>query len=99
MQEVAPALERQLRELEAERAVATGDPGISARPHGEDFYRCTDVPPVRLASVADVETKVPTGWVEAVYGAIRTGNGDKLYGWLVSSHRHGSEPVVMHLER
>ena len=39
VQEVAPALDRQLAELQAQRAVATGDPGISARPHGEEFYR------------------------------------------------------------
>ena len=38
-QEVAPALERQIKELEAERAVATADAGISARPHGEEFYQ------------------------------------------------------------
>jgi hypothetical protein len=38
-QEVAPALERQIVELEAERAVATGDAGISARPSGDEFYR------------------------------------------------------------
>jgi uncharacterized protein (DUF885 family) len=37
--EVAPALERQLQELQAERAVATNDPGIASRPHGEEFYR------------------------------------------------------------
>jgi uncharacterized protein (DUF885 family) len=37
--EVAPALERQLAELQAQRAVATDDAGISARPHGEEFYR------------------------------------------------------------
>jgi len=37
--EVAPALERQIAELQAQRAVATGDAGISARPHGEEFYR------------------------------------------------------------
>ncbi|HTL45439.1 MAG TPA: DUF885 domain-containing protein [Vicinamibacterales bacterium] len=36
--EVAPALERQIDELEAERAVATSDPGISSRPHGPEFY-------------------------------------------------------------
>jgi uncharacterized protein (DUF885 family) len=36
--EVAPALERQIDELEAERAVATSDPGISSRPHGREFY-------------------------------------------------------------
>jgi uncharacterized protein (DUF885 family) len=39
VQEIAPALERQLAELQAQRAVATGDAGISARPHGEEFYR------------------------------------------------------------
>jgi uncharacterized protein (DUF885 family) len=37
--EIAPALERQLAELRAQRATATMDAGISARPHGEDFYR------------------------------------------------------------
>jgi uncharacterized protein (DUF885 family) len=38
-QEIAPALERQLRELQAQRAIATNDAGIWARPSGEDFYR------------------------------------------------------------
>jgi uncharacterized protein (DUF885 family) len=38
-QEIAPALERQLRELEAQRAVATGDAGIWARPRGDEYYR------------------------------------------------------------
>lgn len=38
-QEVAPALQRQLAELESQRASATDDPGISARPGGEEFYR------------------------------------------------------------
>ena len=37
--EIAPALERQLAELQAQRAVATMDAGISSRPHGEEFYR------------------------------------------------------------
>jgi uncharacterized protein (DUF885 family) len=37
--EIAPALDQQIRELEAQRAVATNDPGISARPQGEEFYR------------------------------------------------------------
>jgi len=37
--EVAPALERQIAELEAQRAVATNDAGIWARPHGDEFYR------------------------------------------------------------
>lgn len=38
-QEVAPALERQVAELQAQRRSATDDPGISARPNGEEFYR------------------------------------------------------------
>jgi uncharacterized protein (DUF885 family) len=38
-QEIAPALDRQLQELEAQRVLATNDPGISARPNGEEFYR------------------------------------------------------------
>jgi uncharacterized protein (DUF885 family) len=37
--EVAPALERQLAELQAQRAIATGDAGMWARPHGEAYYR------------------------------------------------------------
>jgi uncharacterized protein (DUF885 family) len=39
VQEIAPALERQIGELQAERAVATNDPGIGTRPHGEEYYR------------------------------------------------------------
>ncbi|UOR15463.1 DUF885 domain-containing protein [Qipengyuania aquimaris] len=35
---IAEALTRQLEELRAERAVATDEPGISARPYGEEFY-------------------------------------------------------------
>ncbi|HET7696092.1 MAG TPA: DUF885 domain-containing protein [Vicinamibacterales bacterium] len=38
-QEIAPALERQLRELQAQRAVATDAAGIAARPRGDEFYR------------------------------------------------------------
>ncbi len=38
VQEIAPALERQLGELQAQRKVAIGDPGISARPQGARFY-------------------------------------------------------------
>ena len=37
--EVAPALERQISELQTERATATNDAGVWARPHGEEFYR------------------------------------------------------------
>jgi hypothetical protein len=64
---------------------------------GTAFYRCTDVPSIRLASVADAERKTRTGWVEAAYGAIRTGDGAWLHGWTVSAHRHGDEAIVRHL--
>jgi uncharacterized protein (DUF885 family) len=39
VQEIAPALERQIAELQAQRAVATSDAGMWARPHGEEYYR------------------------------------------------------------
>ena len=35
---IVPALERQLAEIRAERAVATDDPGMWARPRGDEFY-------------------------------------------------------------
>jgi uncharacterized protein (DUF885 family) len=38
-QEIAPALDRQLAELKAQRAVATNDAGIWARPRGDEYYK------------------------------------------------------------
>ncbi|TAK18785.1 MAG: DUF885 domain-containing protein [Acidobacteria bacterium] len=37
--DVAPALSRQIAELEAQRKIAKDDAGMWARPHGEEFYR------------------------------------------------------------
>jgi uncharacterized protein (DUF885 family) len=37
--EVVPALQRQIAELQAERAVATDIAGMWSRPHGEEYYR------------------------------------------------------------
>ncbi|WP_067737259.1 DUF885 domain-containing protein [Novosphingobium naphthalenivorans] len=37
-QEIVPALERQLAELQRQRGLATGDPGMRERPHGAGFY-------------------------------------------------------------
>jgi uncharacterized protein (DUF885 family) len=37
--EVVPALQRQIDELRAERAVATDIAGLWSRPHGDEFYR------------------------------------------------------------
>ena len=39
MQEVAPALERQIAELVTQRAAAKDDAGMWARPNGDEFYR------------------------------------------------------------
>ena len=36
--EIAPALDRQIAELEAQRTSAKDDAGMWARPHGEEFY-------------------------------------------------------------
>jgi uncharacterized protein (DUF885 family) len=47
---VAPALERQLAELQAQRALATMDPGMWARPQGDDFYRWA----VRASTTTDL---------------------------------------------
>ena len=38
-QQVLPALQRQLNELKAQRAIARSEPGMWARPHGDDYYR------------------------------------------------------------
>jgi uncharacterized protein (DUF885 family) len=38
-QTIAPALERQAQELTAQRAVATDDAGMWARPSGDEYYR------------------------------------------------------------
>ena len=38
-QEIAPALDRQIAELEAQRAVANAEAGMWARPNGDEFYR------------------------------------------------------------
>ena len=38
-QEIAPALDRQLSELQAQRAIATNEAGMWARPNGDEYYR------------------------------------------------------------
>ena len=38
-QEIAPALDRQIAELEAQRKAAKDDAGMWARPNGDEFYR------------------------------------------------------------
>ncbi len=61
-QEVAPALDRQIAELEAGRAVATDAAGMWARPGGEEFYRwalkastTTDMTPDEVHAMGQAE--------------------------------------------
>ena len=37
--QIAPALERQLAEIRTQAGMATSEPGISTRPHGDEWYR------------------------------------------------------------
>lgn len=37
--EVAPALDRQIAEMELQRGMAKNDPGMWAQPHGDEYYR------------------------------------------------------------
>ncbi len=72
-QEIAPALDRQLAELRAQRAVATNDAGISARPHGADFYRwalkastTTSMSPDEVHEMGQSELKRLHGLMDAI---------------------------------
>ncbi len=67
---IVPALQRQIAELQAERALATGLAGISSRPRGEEYYRyalkastTTDTPPdeihrIGLQQVAELQGRM-----------------------------------------
>jgi len=63
-QEIAPALERQLSELQSQRSIATNDAGIAARPHGEEYYRwalrastTTNMSPDEVHALGESEVK------------------------------------------
>ncbi|HUL70626.1 MAG TPA: DUF885 domain-containing protein [Gemmatimonadales bacterium] len=73
VQEIAPALEKQIAELEAQRAVATNDAGIAARPHGEEFYRwalkastTTTMSPDEVHELGQSEVKRLHGEMDAI---------------------------------
>jgi len=57
-------------------------------PRGQAFYLCGDVAPLVSRSyglAADGKTWVRNGTVTVSYGAVRSGDGKLLYGWLVTS--------------
>jgi uncharacterized protein (DUF885 family) len=62
--EIAPALDRQIAELELQRKSATDDAGMWARPNGDDFYRwalkastTTDMTPDDVHAMGQEELK------------------------------------------
>jgi uncharacterized protein (DUF885 family) len=82
VQEIAPALERQLRELQAQRAVATNDAGISARPHGEEFYRwalkastTTNMSPDQVHEMGQIEVQRLHAQMDAILKEIGYSQG------------------------
>jgi uncharacterized protein (DUF885 family) len=72
-QEIAPALDRQIAELEAQRKVATGDAGMWARPSGDEFYRwalrastTTDMTPDDVHAMGQEELKALHAQMDAI---------------------------------
>ena len=88
--EIAPALERQLAELQAQRAVATNDAGIGARPHGGEYYRwalksstTTDMTPDEIHALGQRELKRLHAQMDAILKEIGLSQGtvgDRMKG-------------------
>lgn len=81
-QEIAPALERQLNELQAQRSIATNDPGIAARPRGEEFYRwalkastTTNMSPDEIHELGQSEVKRLHGQMDPILKEIGLSTG------------------------
>ena len=71
--EVAPALERQITELRAERAVATDVAGMWSRPHGAEYYRwalkagtTTTLPPEEIHQMGLEQLKALHGRMDPI---------------------------------
>jgi uncharacterized protein (DUF885 family) len=81
-QEVAPALDRQLLELQAQRAEATNDAGISWRPRGEEYYRwalkastTTDMTPDQVHEMGRSEVQRLHGQMDAILKGVGYSQG------------------------
>jgi uncharacterized protein (DUF885 family) len=75
--EVAPALDRQIAELEAQRKVSKDDAGMWARPSGEEFYRwalkastTTAMTPDEVHEMGQRELKELHAQMEAIFKTI-----------------------------
>src|SRR3954470_14064896 len=82
VQEIAPALEEQLHELQLQRAGATDDPGISVRPHGDEFYRwalkastTTSMSPEEVHEMGRSELRRLHGQMDAILKEIGSAQG------------------------
>ena len=82
VQEIAPALERQLAELQAQRAVATNDPGIGTRPRGAEYYRwalkastTTSMSPDEIHNLGQAELKLLHAQMDTILKEIGLSTG------------------------
>lgn len=80
--EVAPALERQIAEMQSQRASATNDAAISARPNGAEFYRwglkastTTNLSPDQVHEMGQSELKKLHAQMDAILKEIGLTNG------------------------
>ncbi|MDB4875117.1 MAG: hypothetical protein JWM41_1563 [Gemmatimonadetes bacterium] len=80
--EIAPALARQLGELQAERSVATNDPGIASRPHGDEYYgwalrasTTTTMSPDEIHALGQSEVQRLHGQMEPILKALGLSTG------------------------
>jgi len=81
-QEIAPALERQIGELQAQRGAATNEAGVSARPGGDEYYRwalkastTTDMTPDEVHEMGQSELRQLHGQMEGLLKTVGYGQG------------------------
>lgn len=81
-QEVAPALDRQIKELETQRAMAKDEAGMWARPNGDEFYRwalkastTTSMTPDEVHEMGQRELKELHAQMDAILKTIGLTNG------------------------
>lgn len=99
--EIAPALERQVGELEAQRKVAKDEAGMSARPNGEAFYRwalkastTTSMTPDQIHEMGQRELKELHGRMDGILKGLgyTTGSvGDRMKA-LAKDPKHQFSP-------
>jgi uncharacterized protein (DUF885 family) len=77
VKEIAPALERQIAELEAQRQLAKEDAGMWARPNGDEFYRwalkastTTNMTPDEVHTMGQEELKQLHAQMETILSAV-----------------------------